>query len=176
MSTDAQQPSRRSIAAFDSYEEAQDAVDRLSDAGFPVEHVTIVGRGLQYVEQVTGRLTMGRAALMGAAQGAVVGLVLSVLVSIFFTVRPSTAVVLLLLYGVVAGGIFGAIFGAIAHAATGGRRDFASVPGMQAERYEVMVDDELAPRALEVLRAPDADREARIGERRRAGGRTGPRT
>ena len=44
-------------------------VDRLSDDGFPVEHVRIVGTGLHSVEQVTGRLTKGRAALGGAAAG-----------------------------------------------------------------------------------------------------------
>jgi hypothetical protein len=30
---------RRAVAAYDSYDEAQRAVDRLSDQGFPVEKV-----------------------------------------------------------------------------------------------------------------------------------------
>ena len=54
---------RRVIASFTRYEEAQELVDRLSDNGFPVDRVAIVGRDLQYVEQVTGRMTYGRAAL-----------------------------------------------------------------------------------------------------------------
>ena len=52
-----QQPerSRLAIATFRSYEEAERAVDYLSDHGFPVERSAIVGRDLEYVEQVTLR-------------------------------------------------------------------------------------------------------------------------
>src|SRR5690349_2901550 len=66
-----QQPARprRAIATFRSYEAAERAVDYLSDHGFPVERSAIVGRDLEYVEQVTGRLTYGRAALNGAVIG-----------------------------------------------------------------------------------------------------------
>jgi Heat induced stress protein YflT domain len=46
------------VASYDSYEEAQDAVDRLSDEGFPVENLDIVGSGLHSVERVTGRPTL----------------------------------------------------------------------------------------------------------------------
>jgi hypothetical protein len=38
-------------------------VDRLSDVGFPVERVAIIGQDLKMVEQVTGRLNYGGAAL-----------------------------------------------------------------------------------------------------------------
>ncbi|MCX0277666.1 hypothetical protein NLM24_45275, partial [Nocardia zapadnayensis] len=46
-----------------SYDQAQRLVDQLSDAGFPVEHVRLVGTDLRLVEQVTGRMTYGKAAL-----------------------------------------------------------------------------------------------------------------
>src|ERR1700712_3806665 len=62
-------PVRRSIASFPSYAEAEQAVDALSDRGFPVERVAVVGRELELVEQVTGRLDYPRAALRGAAGG-----------------------------------------------------------------------------------------------------------
>ena len=60
MSVSASQPStppgaRRTIASFSSYAEAERAVDFLSDQGFAVERVAIVGTGLRYVEQVAGR-------------------------------------------------------------------------------------------------------------------------
>jgi heat induced stress protein YflT len=148
-----QTPRRRVVAAYDSYDEAQQAVDRLSDRGFPVDKVAIVGRGLRYVEQVTGRVTTGRAALLGALEGALVGAFLGVLVAVIFSYDPNPAVPLLILYGLVAGALVGAALGAILHAATGGRRDFASVPGITAERYEVVVDDDVANRALELLDA-----------------------
>jgi hypothetical protein len=47
------------VAKFGDYESAQRAVDRLSDDGFPVEKLDIVGSGLRLVERVTGRLTSG---------------------------------------------------------------------------------------------------------------------
>ena len=58
------------LREFDTYAEAQALVDRLSDAGFPVQNVRIVGEGVRIVEQVTGRMTKGKAALLGAAGGA----------------------------------------------------------------------------------------------------------
>ena len=145
--------SRRTVASFDDYADAQRAVDRLSDEGFPVARVTIVGTGLRYVEQVTGRMTTGRAALMGAAQGAMLGALFGLVFGLIFTIDPNPALLLLVLYGLVAGAIAGALVGAITHAATGGTRDFASVAGMQADRYEVVVDDEVADQAASILRS-----------------------
>jgi hypothetical protein len=145
--------SRRTIASFDDYADAQRAVDRLSDEGFPVERVSIVGTGLRYVEQVTGRMTTGRAALWGAAQGSALGALFGLVFGLIFTIDPDPALLLLVLYGLVSGAIVGALLGAITHAATGGTRDFASIAGMQADRYEVMVDDDLADRAAGILRS-----------------------
>ena len=54
------------VGRFDDYESAQRAVDRLSDDGFPVENLDIVGSGLRLVERVTGRLTRARATGTGA--------------------------------------------------------------------------------------------------------------
>ena len=54
------------VARFDDYQTAQRAVDRLSDDGFPVEQLDIVGSDVRLVERVTGRLTTGRAT--GAAR------------------------------------------------------------------------------------------------------------
>jgi uncharacterized membrane protein len=153
MSTVASRTPRRAVAAYESYAEAQRAVDRLSDRGFPVEKVAIVGHGLRYVEQVTGRFTTGRAALVGALEGALLGAVLGLLMGLIFTYDPSPAVPLLVLYGLVVGAVLGAALGALLHAATGGTRDFTSVPGLQAQRYEVMVDEDVADRAQERLRA-----------------------
>ncbi|MGZ5411355.1 MAG: general stress protein [Solirubrobacterales bacterium] len=54
------------IASYSSYGAAERAVDWLSDQGYAVEHVAIVGKGLRSVEQVTSRMSGGRAALIGA--------------------------------------------------------------------------------------------------------------
>ena len=76
------------LARFDSYAGAQRVVDQLSDARFPVENVRIVGNGISSVEQVTGRLTKGRAALYGAGMGAWWGLFIALLFAIF-TIGPA---------------------------------------------------------------------------------------
>jgi hypothetical protein len=139
---------RTTVATYDSYRDAERAVDFLSDRGFPVERAAIVGTGLKTVEQIAGRLTTGRAALVGAGQGAMIGLLFGLLFGLFF---EGPAFFGVLLYGLVAGLIFGAAFGAIAQAAQGGRRDFASVRSMQAERYEVQVDHEVSAQAKQLL-------------------------
>ena len=75
---------RRAISSYSTYEEAERAVDRLADQGFAVRRSAIVGRGLRSVEQVTGRMTPGRAALTGAAEGGLIGLLFALLFGIFF--------------------------------------------------------------------------------------------
>ena len=154
MSASAHQPStpagaRRTIATCSSYREAERAVDFLSDQGFAVERVAIVGTGLRTVEQVAGRVTTGRAALTGALQGVLVGLLFALLFGLFFT---GPGFLGLLLYAIILGAVVGAVFGAFGHAALGGRRDFASVTGMEAERYEVQADEAVAAEAEELLR------------------------
>jgi hypothetical protein len=146
---------RRNVASYDDYAEAERAVDYLSDQGFPVERVAIVGHGLRYVEQVQERVTAGRAALVGAVQGAILGLVFGALASLFFVLDPSPATALLLLYGLAAGAFLGAVLGVLAHLAAGSDRDFASVAGMEADRYDIVVDEEFADRAAELLRGRD---------------------
>jgi hypothetical protein len=125
------------LREFGSYEEAQQLVDRLSDAGFPVEQVRIVGTGLRSVEQVTGRLTKGRAAAGGAFTGIWFGLLIGLLFAIF-VIGPFGLGVLL--SSVIFGALWGAVFGFVAHWATRGRRDFSSVRGLEAESYAVQVD------------------------------------
>jgi uncharacterized membrane protein len=160
---------RRAVAAFEDYAAAQRAVDFLSDRGFPVQRVAIVGHGLRYVEQIAGRVTTGRAALMGAAQGAALGALFGLLAAIIFTLDPNPAAILLVLYGLVIGAVTGALLGALTHAATGGRRDFASIAGMEADRYEILVDDEVADRAMELLRAMGGSTETSAGAGRASG-------
>ena len=67
------------VSTYTSYEDAQRAVDYLSDNGFPVEHAQIVGSNLRLVEQVTGRVTTGSATLAGAGSGAWFGLFIGLL-------------------------------------------------------------------------------------------------
>ena len=142
--------SRRTIATFTSYEEAERAVDRLSDQHFPVEHVTIVGTGLRYIERVESRVTNGSATLLGAAAGIVLGLFWGLLFGAFFTI-DSASFFGVLLYSTLAGVVFGAMIGLIGHTVQRGWRDFDSTSVTRAERYELQVDDGFTDRAEQLL-------------------------
>ncbi|MER7661464.1 MULTISPECIES: general stress protein [unclassified Streptomyces] len=142
---------RRSIASYRTYAEAERAVDHLSDLGFPVERVAIIGQDLQLVEQVVGRLTYGRAALSGAASGALPGALIGWLFGLLNWVDPVLSALLLALYGLLFGAVVGAIIGLIAYAMQRGRRDFSSVQSVQPTRYEVVVGADVADRAAELL-------------------------
>ena len=161
---------KTTVATYGTYPEAERAVDFLSDREFPVEKVAIVGTGLRTVEQVAGRLTTGRAALMGAAQGAMVGIFFALLFGIFFNVDGSF--IGLLLYGLIVGGLFGATFGGLTQALQGGRRDFASVRGMEAERYELQVEHEHSARAKQLLAELPASVRSQPPAQPTRGGRT----
>ncbi len=126
------------VGSNDSYEQAQAAVDFLSDEKFAVENVTIIGTDLRMIERVTGRLTMGRAAAAGAAAGAWWGLFVGLLLGIFSA--DGSQWVGSVLTGLLIGLAFGAAFGAAGYAATRGRRDFTSTSKITANRYDVMCD------------------------------------
>ena len=126
-----------------SYAEAQKVVDALSDDGFAVENLTIVGEGLNSVEQVVGRLNWGKVLLQGVLGGGVNGVIIALLLS-FFVRIDAPGLFGLLAYGFVIGAIIGLIFRSVAYAASGGKRDFQSVGSVQASRYVVLVTDEHA--------------------------------
>jgi hypothetical protein len=137
------------VGSYDSYAQAQGAVDFLSDEKFPVENVTIIGTDLRMVETVTGRLTTGRAIAAGAAGGAWWGLFVGLLLGIFSTGRANW--IAAVLTGLVIGLVFGALFGWIGYAATQGRRDFTSTSKIVASRYDVMCNPAHAEEARALL-------------------------
>jgi hypothetical protein len=140
-------PPRRQIASYNSYADAQRAVDYLSDQKFPVERVAIVAEGLKFVEQVTGRLDSGRAALNGALSWGALGAFIGLMLGLF---TPGLALATLL-RGLLFGLVAGAISGFLSYSFTGGRRDFTSVSGMRADHYLVMVDEESSEQASGIL-------------------------
>ena len=136
------------VATYASYEQAQTAVDRLSDDGFPVENLDIVGSDLRTVERVTGRLTKSKAAAAGAASGAWFGLFIGLLVGMF-TAGPAWFG--LILGGLVLGALWGAVAGYVGHAATRGQRDFSSHKALVALRYDVIARGGTVDHARQML-------------------------
>lgn len=149
------------LTSYPRYTDAQATVDRLADARFPVEEVSIVGRDLKLVEDVTGRLTYGRVALAGAVGGAWLGGLFGLFIGLF--ADDSRSVLALLFWGLVFGAAGGMLLAMGSHALTGGRRDFVSVSQLLAERYDVTVDARTAEDARQILAGgrtaarPDAD-------------------
>jgi hypothetical protein len=141
---------RHSVLSSTDYRDAEHAVDWLSDHDFPVDHVSIVGTGMRYVERVSGRVTTGRAALTGTNQGAMIGLFWGLLFSLLFT-YDNGSFFGVLVFSVVVGAVLGAAIGALTQYMTGGRRDFASDAQTRADHYEVQVDDGYANEAQRVL-------------------------
>ena len=132
------------VATFDDYGGAQALVDDMSDDGFPVQNVRIVGNQLRMVEQITGRVTKGKAALYGMGTGAWFALLAAVVVGLFL---PAPVWLYLIGYSLFFGLIFGALWGFLGHAATRGMRDFGSVQALRAGSYDVQVAAHLVDRA-----------------------------
>jgi hypothetical protein len=145
------EPARQVIATFDNYADAERAVDYLSDQGFEVNRVAIVGRDLEYVEQVLGRLNYGGAALRGAGSGALVGALIGWIFGLFNWIAPLVSALVLAGYGLIFGAIIGALFGLLVHALQRGHRDFRSISGFRPRSYDVVADVQVADRALQLL-------------------------
>jgi len=141
---------RQAVTSVRSYEDAANAVDWLSDHDFPVDHVSIVGTGLRYVEQVSGRMTTGKSALLGVGYGALLGLVWGLLFGALFTTDDASFWGLMA-FSILVGVVFGGLVGAISQAWTDGKRDFSSTSTTRAERYEVQVEDGYAREAQRSL-------------------------
>lgn len=145
--------SRRTLATFRTYAEAQRAVDHLADQRFPVQRTAIAAEGISFVEQVTGRTGYGQAALTSALSAGLAGAFFGFIFGLFSLITPIASGLVLAMYGFIFGAVVGAVIGMISHALSGGRRDFTSVTGIQAERYNVLVDDEVAVEAERILGA-----------------------
>lgn len=139
-----------SLGVYEKYEDAQRAVDELSDREFPVENCMIVGTDLRQVERVTGRLTWARVAVGGAASGVWLGLFLGLILALFST---SSDALMTIVACVAFGAGFGLVWGLIGYGFTRGARDFTSVSQVVATRYEVLTEHKYAERARDLLQA-----------------------
>ncbi len=136
-----------SLGTYEKYEDAQKAVDYLSDNQFAVENCMIVGTDLRQVERVTGRLTRGRVIGAGALSGMWMGLFVGLIFALFVQNSSTWAVLATVAFGAA----FGTVWALLGYAATKGRRDFTSVSQVVATRYEVLVEHRLAEQGRALL-------------------------
>ena len=138
----------RSVAVYDTYEDAQKAVDYLGDHQFPVERLAIVGTDLKSVERVTGKLSWGKVLVLGAIGGIMWGLALAVLLWIFV---PGHLIVSYVIWGLVFGVVYGMLASAVQFAMTRGQRDFSSRTAVIATHYEVLGEADVFQKARSLL-------------------------
>jgi hypothetical protein len=145
------QSARRVVASYKSYRDAEKAVNYLADNGFAVERVAIVGRELELVQQLTGRLTALDAAARGALTGAVTGVLIGWLFAIFTWFDPRIASGWLIIDGLWFGTLVGIVMGVVMYLITKSRRRFDAVSMMQPAYFDIAVDERYADDAARML-------------------------
>ncbi|WP_297410874.1 general stress protein [Naasia sp.] len=142
------------VASYETYAEAQQAIDKLVKVDFTVRDVAIVGNDLKSVEHVTGRLTYGRAAGAGALSGLWLGVFFGVVLLLFSPTSPNVLGVALAAALIGAG--FGMLFALASYAFTRRIRDFTSTRAVVASSYALVVEPSTAARARALLNEGEA--------------------
>lgn len=152
----------QSVGLYDTYPEAQKAVDFLADQNFPVANLAIVGTDLKLMERVTGRKTWGTVLTQGVMSGLSTGFIVAIMLMIFF---PRENFVSQLLTALLIGVSIGLLFAVLGHAMSRGQRDFTSISQTVATKYEILCEHKVAGQAREVLARMPGTRAAQFDPR-----------
>lgn len=142
------------MGEFSNYQEASALVDRLVSGDFAPAKISIVGSDLKLVERIRGRLGYGRVALSGAMMGFWLGLLFAVLIGAGIQVGPDGAINYLpdqFFSVVVIGAGIGMLISILRFALARNKRSFLSSQMPVAQRYEVIVPEEDAAKAQQIL-------------------------
>ena len=135
-----QMPTGTEVASYQTYAQARAAVDFLSDSGFDVSSITIVGTDLHMVERVTGRLTIARASLSGASSGALWGALMGMFMS---AGQNAGGTGLWVGGGIVIGALAGMAMSALMFIVRGRNRDLVSSQQVVALRYAILASADI---------------------------------
>ncbi|TXK19612.1 general stress protein [Homoserinibacter sp. GY 40078] len=135
------------LGTYDSYPEAQQVVDRLAKADFPIAKLAIVGNGLTSVEIVTRKRSWNRAALSGVLSGAWLG----IFIGLFFSLLSPTFTWQLFAAAVFIGAAFGLFLQLASYAVARRNRDFESTTQVLAANYQIILEPGHLARAQELL-------------------------
>jgi hypothetical protein len=141
-------PSGWPVGSYETYEQAQRAVDFLAENNFPLPDITIVGVDLMLVERVTGKLSWRRVVSAGVGTGAWLGFIVGLLLSLLNGQAGSLAPIAV---GIGGGIVFGLIFASVGYASSRGRRDFQSASQLVAGRYDVLCQRQTAEKARDLI-------------------------
>ena len=159
--TDPQMPTGTEVASYETYAQARAGVDFLSDAGFDVSAITIVGSDLHLVERVKGRLTIARASLSGASSGGLWGALGGMLMSAGQSAGGTGTWVA---GGIIVGALIGMALSALSFIIRGRSRDLVSSQQVVAQRYAVLASADI-DRAYQILQRTPGNR-ARVVRQR----------
>ncbi|MBF1232265.1 MAG: hypothetical protein HXM37_06470 [Isoptericola variabilis] len=158
---DPQMPTGTEVASYETYAQARAGVDFLSDAGFDVSMITIVGSDLHLVERVKGRLTIARASLSGASSGGLWGALGGMLMSAGQSAGGTGTWVA---GGIIVGALIGMALSALSFIIRGRSRDLVSSQQVVAQRYAVLASADI-DRAYQILQRTPGNR-ARVVRQR----------
>ena len=139
----------QSVGLYNSYDDAQRAVDYLADEKFEVQNLAIVGTDLKSVERVLGRRNWGTVIASGVQSGLSTGLLVALVLLIFTPSGVNFLALFVVALGI--GIVLGIGFAALAYALSRGRRDFTSISQTVATKYEVLCEHKVAAQAREML-------------------------
>jgi hypothetical protein len=146
-------PQGTSVGSYSTYEQAKAAVDALvANEGFSVNQISVVGSDLRSVERVTGRMSAGRAALNGVMTGVMIGLFMSLMWMIVNPISDFLVIVGVFLLSIA----FGVIWSLVVYTFTRNKREFTSAMQLTAGRFDLVVPNEIARQAAEILRGAGA--------------------
>lgn len=146
-----QRDEKARVRSFSTYDEAQKAVDHLSDRRFPVQYLSIVAEDPRLVEDITGRHDYATAAAQGLFSGALVGGLTGFFFGLLSLMDRLVSAVALAFYGLLFGAVIGALVGVVAHWASWARCDFSSRRSIQATHYHLVADAHVVPEAVRLL-------------------------
>jgi hypothetical protein len=149
-------PTGHTLGNFANHKEASVLVEKLIAGDFSPQKVSIIGHDPVMVERIRGRLGYGRIAASGAITGLWIGLLIALLLGsgVQMTQDGSTEFLAEQFISVVsvAAGI-GMLLNILRFAASKNKRGFLSTQMPVASRYEVIVPEVDAPKALGILSA-----------------------
>ena len=139
----------QSVGIYNTYDDAQRAVDYLADEKFEVQNLAIVGTELKSVERVLGRRNWGTVIAQGVQSGLSTGLLVALVLLIFTPTGMNFLALFVVALGI--GILLGIGFAALGYALSRGRRDFTSISQTVATKYEVLCEHKVAAQAREML-------------------------
>ncbi|WP_072313888.1 general stress protein [Agrococcus sp. Marseille-P2731] len=143
---DQQLPKGVVVASFETYDQAQAAVAKVSSSDTELAGLAIIGNDLKLVERIVGRLTWGKVAMRGALRGLGFGAFLGLMFLVFVPEAIGSVLVFPLL-----GLAFGILLGVVQHSIVRRKRDFASTQQVLATRYDVVAPQEISGRAMQII-------------------------